>query len=529
MPFIKPKCQTCGKIADSIKEYNIGGDIVHYLKCGHMAKAHQLEAIKSPDTIISSDGKRLFDFQKEGVHFIERAGGRAAVLDEQGLGKTVQAYSALYLHPEMLPYLWIGKSALIYQYMYEGMRWSDFLAQVIDSSKDVFLPGFHGYITSYDLLRRFKNGDDENNFAERALKLGVKTLILDEVQQVKNSQSQRTILTQKLAKNFPYVIALSGTPMKNHAGEMFPLLNMIQPKIYSNEARFIANDCDNYWDGFRYKIGGLRNPKAFHERTKNFIIRRTREEVLPDLPKVFRNYSFTEDMAKSVEKAYIEEFKKFRFEYNTKGYSEEAGDSDNTLARLSRLRHIVGRAKIIPCIEQVMEFLGSTDRKLTIFTHHIDVADILTEQLTSLLKELGLKAPLRIASETKDKFGVANEFTNDPKARVLIAATLVAGEGLNLQVCSDCIILEREWNPANEEQAEGRFPRPGQKADKVLSKYIVSVGTVDEFFAAIVEQKREIFQSTMNKDGEAIPWDQSSLMKELAEVLASQGGKRWHI
>jgi SNF2 family DNA or RNA helicase len=99
------------------------------------------------------------------------------------------------------------------------------------------------------------------------------------------------------------------------------------------------------------------------------------------------------------------------------------------------------------------------------------------------------------------------------------------GEGHNLQICSDCIIMEREWNPPKEEQAEGRFPRPGQTSDKITATYFTAIGTVDEFFAEIVEQKRSIFDSTMN--GIKTNWNESSLIKELAEVLAQNGGKKW--
>ena len=111
--------------------------------------------------------------------------------------------------------------------------------------------------------------------------------------------------------------------------------------------------------------------------------------------------------------------------------------------------------------------------------------------------------------------------------RILIASSLASGEGLNLQKCSDCIMIERQWNPANEEQAEGRFARIDQKSNKITATYFVAVGTVDEFFSEIVERKREIVTKTLG--GEAVKWDQSSLIKELSEILASQGGKRWGI
>jgi SNF2 family DNA or RNA helicase len=482
----------------------------------------------NPEDIVSLDGKQLFHFQCEGVRFLEHSGGRAALLDEMGLGKTVQALAFLLMHEECLPFLWIGKSSLKYQYQHEIMRWmgEDSFAQVLNTGRDRLFPGCTGYIVSYDLLRNLKG---EYALKEQAAKLNVKTIVLDECQQIKNSQSTRTIFTKELCKDIPNVIALSGTPIKNHAAEFFPVLNILKPMIYNNESRFIFNECDSYWNGYTYKTGGLANPKAFHEKTKSFLIRREREEVMPDLPKIQRTFSFHE-MGKIVEQAYIKEFKEFRDAYNSTT-SHDFEEASNILAYLSRMRHIVGLSKIDPCIDHVMEFLGSTERKLTIFVHHKDVAEILASKLASVLKELELEAPLSLTAELDphQRFDMVEKFRTLPKKRILIASTLASGEGLNLQFCQDCIILERQWNPANEEQAEGRFPRPGSIASSISSTYFVAVGTVDEFFSELVERKREIFTNTMSKNGAALSWDQSSLMRELAEILASQGGKKWSI
>jgi SNF2 family DNA or RNA helicase len=230
-------------------------------------------------------------------------------------------------------------------------------------------------------------------------------------------------------------------------------------------------------------------------------------------------------MEERVQQAYLETFKQFRDDYNS-GIDET--HTMNTLAYLSKMRHIVGISKIDPCLDFLMEFLGSCDRKITVFFHHKDVGEILFQKLSILCKELGLDIPLRIISEmnSEERYNSVHEFTNNSKNRVLIASTLAAGEGLNLQVCSDFIILERQWNPANEEQAEARFPRPGQTATSIQGTYFVAVGTVDEFFAEIVERKRSIVTSTLNGT-EAIEWDQSSIIKELAEILVTKGGQRW--
>lgn len=531
MPFIKSKCPQCGKVAETKNEYSIGNKTFIVLRCDHIIQKIHLDSTKSPEMIVSLDNKRLFPFQVEGVRFIEKSGGRCLVGDEMGLGKTIQALATLILHEDMRPFLWIGKSSLKYQYQHEIMRWmgDDYFAQVIEGARDFMLPGFVGYIVSYDLLRRLTNKDV--SFAEKIQKAGIKTIVLDECQQIKNSESSRTIHTRALCKVVPNVLALSGTPIKNHAAEYFPILNILNPQMFPRESDFIRFQCDSYWNGYGYKTGGLRDPERFKEKTKNFIIRRERSEVMPDLPKIQRQFQLHE-MGKEVEKAYVEAFKQFRNDYN-KGLKDNSVDSfndaANILAYLSRMRHLVGLAKIDPCIDNVMEFLGSTERKLTIFYHHVDVGDILVKKLNEVLLELGLHTALHLTADlsSEARYDMVTKFTHEPKCRILIASTLASGEGLNLQICSDCILMERQWNPANEEQAEARFPRPGSTAESIAAMYLVAVGTVDEFFSEIVERKREIVASTLG--GEAVEWDQSSIMKELASVLAATGGQRWKV
>lgn len=538
MPFIKAKCPQCGKVAETVQEYVLGESTYCTLKCGHIiGKKHIITTSRRPEEIVSLDNKRLFPFQCEGVKFVENSGGRCLIGDEMGLGKTIQALGTLILHEtDMCPFLWIGKSSLKYQYQHEIMRWmgEDYFAQVIEKASDHLMKGFIGYIVSYDLLRRLTVKSDDKkskDFLDQIVRLGVKTVVLDECQQIKNSEASRTVHTRRIVGAVPNVIALSGTPIKNHAAEYFPILNMLNPQMFPRESSFVQYECDSYWTGYGYKTGGLRNPERFKEKTKGFIIRRERAEVMPDLPKIQRQFQLRE-MGKEIEKAYIEAFKQFRMEYNGGGYSGEMNafeESSNILAYLSRMRHLVGLAKVDPCIDNVMEFLGSTDRKLTIFHHHKDVGEMLREKLNMVLKELELEPVLHLTADldAESRYDMVSEFTNSKSRRLLMASTLASGEGLNLQVCSDCIMLERQWNPANEEQAEARFPRPGSTAQSIAAVYLVAVGTVDEFFSEIVERKREIVTNTLG--GEAVEWDQSSIMKELAETLAASGGRRWSV
>jgi SNF2 family DNA or RNA helicase len=556
MPFNKIKCPKCSKTAETERVFIIGDKSVELLKCGHILESTQLNC-SSPEQIVTIDGKHLYPFQCDGVRFIERSGARCLVSDEMGLGKTFQGLGAVYLHPELQPFIAVVKSSLKEQWQHEIMRvfGEDCFAQILDSPKDKPFPRMKAYIISYDILRRFAGTDklgrktrkyiadvgintheadeflrmtsidadkEEPKLLSLIKTLNIKTVILDECQQIKNHESQRAIFTRELCKHVDHVIALSGTPIKNSAAEYFTVLNIIKPEMFPKLSTFLYNDCDSYFNGYAYKTGGLKNPARFLEKTKSFIIRRERKDVLPDLPEIRRTFQFHE-LSKEVEEAYLATFKQFRDEYNSESnFFEEQG---NILAFLSKMRHLAGLSKINPTIDYVMEIMGSTDDRVTIFVHHKDVAEILCKKLNSLFDELSI--PHCARHEAGDS-SLDTEKSFE-KSRVLICSTLAGGEGLNLQkLCRRFVMLERQWNPANEEQAEARFPRPeGIRTDFIDGVYMVALGTVDEFFSEIVEQKREIVGKTLS--GEAAPWDQSSLMKELAETLSVSGGRRWSI
>jgi SNF2 family DNA or RNA helicase len=200
------------------------------------------------------------------------------------------------------------------------------------------------------------------------------------------------------------------------------------------------------------------------------------------------------------------------------------------IAIMSKMRHITGLSKVPAVAEQIREFLESQpiDKKLTVFTHHQDVMDLLAAECHEFLQEMGLTKPLLMKGtlSADDRYKLALRFREDEKARVMIASTLAAGEGLNLQFCSDAIMMERQWNPANEEQAEARFHRYGQKNAVVVNYSIVSE-TIDEYFTELVEQKRAIVAGAL--DNKEVQWDQNSLMSDLAMILVTKGKKAWKL
>ena len=522
---IKKKCPTCGKIAATLSEsFNSDtGLITTQYVCGHSRTRPE---IKPHDIdVTSTDGKKPYKFQLDGACFGLKAQGRVLIADEMGLGKTIQAGLICKADPkEYLPILIVCKAGLKSQIQREMHRWFGFMCQTIQTENDFILKGFHGYIISYEALAYSEFKNKRGTITKRGMqdpeawikKLNPRTIVLDECQKIKNLEAKRTRAVQKVSQHADHLIALSGTPIENNFSEYFPILNMLYPEKFYNREALIQRWAETYWNGNTQKVGGIKDPKAWKNYTSDFIIRRTRKEVLPDLPEITRNFRF-EELGEKVEEAYKEEFKKFQDFYLYGGGSAGGFAAEGSIiAYLSKMRHLTGIAKIPGVVEFTEEFLQDTDRKLVIFCHHKDVASELVSRLSQVTNVLHLDAPVN--PDTVDKFW-------KPEYRVMVASTLAAGEGLNLQCCSDCIMMERQWNPPKEEQAEGRFIRIGQKEDKVTATYFTAVGTVDEFFADLVEQKRSIFASTM--DGQQVKWNEATLIKELAEILASKGGKKW--
>lgn len=545
---IVKKCPTCNKIAETANEMQIGSLIIRTYTCGHTdTLTGTVAADEDTLNIISLDGKRPFKYQLEGGRFIEAANGCALVADEMALGKTVQALMYVKAHPECCPFMVFPKAGLRVQWNKESVRWGDFMMQVLDEGANAFfLPGMDGYIVSLDSAWRIGMkmkktravGEDKatityepipgKTLPDMITKLGIKTIIIDECQMIKNPESKRTKAIQQVCQMVDHKIALSGTPIKNNAAEYFPILNMLRPDKFPSHKNFVFGWCDTYFDGYKTKTGGLKNVPKFMEFTKDFIIRRTRNEVLPDLPNIFRQFSYHE-LGELVEDMYKQAMREFLDYHADSGSDTGMARSMNLLAMLSKMRHLTGIAKIEPVCEYVEEHIMQTNRKIAIFHHHKDVGASIRLKLENMSREWPAewgKGILQLSSDmdSYQRDEVIMRWASD-EYRVCVLSTLASGEGLNLQFCSDMIQVERQWNPANEEQVEARFPRPGQTADKINAHYPVAVGTVDEMFSEIVERKREICNMTMS--GQAIKWDESSIIRELADVLAAKGGKKW--
>ena len=560
---LQEKCPECGKVAiekfaiDTVdKEGNQVKMIT--LDCFHIIKRVVPKATPY-HTMISNDWKpeirdckhiwiknqcqvcgeyRLFNFQTEGARAAEIALAMQkgfGFFDDMGLGKTVEALALLRFHAKQYtPTLIITKSAIKFQWFKQLVRWlgPDFLAQIITTSKDFVYPNLKVYIIPYDLLRRFPR--------EKIEKLGIKLVILDECQQIKNPDSSRTQEVRRIVNNNGCkVVPLSGTPWKNRGSEFFPVLNMMDPiKFYSHQ-RFLENWVEYFWQGNKKKMGGIRNPVKFREFTSALLIRREYNEVMDEFPDINRmklNVQL-DDLEQSTYDDSVSDFVAWYNQTVEEKGSEEALSGIEILAKMSKMRHIVGLAKIPATLGFIQEFIEDTEKKIVIFVHHKDVGELMVAalrntdktsnpdwwELAQNLQNEGIQVFQYTSAHTgRPEGNQIQENFNKSKRCIMVASTLACGEGIDLQTCADAVLHERQWNPQNEDQAApGRFRRIGQLSSVINITVPEGEGTMDEHLDGTVETKRRQFHVVMNK-GQAVTWSEGDIGREVAKKIVNK-------
>jgi len=560
MPKLISICPRCNKkaheVSHQISKYAKGRIIT--LSCGHNLFEKILDK-KAWEELGTFRGKKKSPrpYQGEAYEFARESGFRCLIADDPGIGKTIETLLPLRLHGDILyPCLIVVKSALKRQYAGEVFTWLDVIPDIIESSDNDFAASEVTIIT-YDMLNRIKarcekEYDKECDDIRKELGLGqyqripeesaplkkspfagrFQTLILDECQQIRNQSSKRAQCVREIAKDIPHILASSGTPIQNHAGEYFTILNILRPEMFYDYKAYVYNYCDWYEGSMgKMKIGGLRDPIGFKEKTKDFIIRRTKEEVLKDLPKLDRKFVECDFQNQKMKDAYAAAHEEF-----LEAYNDESSEATHILAKMSKLRHISGLNKVPFCAEFITDFLNDTNKKIVVFTHHLDVADMLTKLIDYEIRQMNAEesdlADCLVYSADKNsdqRENIKQDFIKNPRRRVLIGATKSIGEGVDgLQdVCEDFIMLERQWNPKVEEQCEARFVRSGSVAQSVSGNYLLTTGTIDEFFTNLLEIKRANVNSAL--DGKEIEFGEQNLMKELADILARKGSKAWKL
>jgi len=498
------------------------------------------------EKLVFVDGRVPRNYQAENAYFFENNGFRCLCADDTGLGKTLSVLLSIFMHRDkLLPVVVFCKTTLKIQFLEEFFGALDLYPKIIRTSEDFIDPDADVWIISYDLAKRIGELKDL---------ISPKLMILDECQLISNWDSKRTQAIVEFSKGIPYVFGTSATPIHNNLEEYFPMLHIINPERFPDKKMLTHMMNWVETSGGKLRKGGISPyyEKAFKALTDDIVIRHKREDVAKDLPGIVRNHRYVQIEDSKAQKAYMEEMKKYVEAYDATTSEDSLvpyADAKRSMgASMMRLRHLVGDIKIPYALDFIEEFLtDNPDRKLTVFVHHKTVAEGIINGVRELIRtgKININDPFIIRGGMNED--VRNQLvgrctanggwpSKDPLDRLLIASTQAAGEGINLQLCFDALMVERQFNPPREEQPEGRFSRLGDLAKELREKfgiinifitYLTLLGTLDGWFDNLVEVKRKELKRTHgDKDFYGGLWgDSDEIVTDLMDLIAEEGRK----
>ena len=471
---------------------------------------------------------RLRPYQVRGyswLAFLRRWGLGACLADDMGLGKTVQALALVLRdweqagprHPR--PVLLVCPTSVVGNWQKEAARFTPDLPVLVHhgSSRDrgdAFRRKARRHalvISTYALLHR----DFET--LKRVPWAGV---ILDEAQNVKNPDTKQARAARSLEAE--YRIALTGTPVENNVGDLWSLMEFLNPGLLGSRAGFRQR--------FFVPIQLGRDPEAagqLKRLTGPFILRRLKTDraIISDLPEKLETKvycSLTREQA-SLYAAVVDEAT--RAIAGAEGI-QRRGLVLSTLLRLKQVCNhpaqlladgspVPGRSgKLARLTEMLEEVLAEGDRAL-VFTQFAEMGHMLRRHLQ---ETFGREVPFLhggVRKKERDRMIERFQSGNDGPS-VFVLSLKAGGTGLNLTAANHVFHFDRWWNPAAEDQATDRVFRIGQARNVQVHKF-VCVGTVEERIDEMIERKKETARAVV---GTGEDWITELSTEELRELFA---------
>jgi superfamily II DNA or RNA helicase len=433
----------------------------------------------------------LRPYQLEGFRWLVRlaAWGAGGVLaDDMGLGKTVQALALLLERSSEGPALVIAPTSVAFNWGDEARRFAPSLrlvpyADARDRGRALaeLGPG-DVLVVSYGLLARD---------AERLSSTRFATLIFDEAQHLKNAATRRFKAAKALEAEFR--VALSGTPIENHLGELWALFALTFPALLGS------------WDAFRRRyaapIEKRNDPRAAPALARTiapFLLRRTKAEVEAELPA--RTEVRVPVVLSSAEWQLYEDARLAALSdlETKKSKMREQERRVEVLSALTRLRLAASHprlydprsplasSKLARLLEIVDELVAEGQRALVFsqFTSHLGLVREALEARNIAYVYLDGQTP------AGERGGRVRAF-QEGAAPLFLISLKAGGFGLNLTAATNVLHLDPWWNPAVEDQASDRAHRPGQTRPVTIYR-LIAMDTVEEKMLALHEQKRSL-------------------------------------
>lgn len=415
-----------------------------------------------------------FPYQVKGIAFLMPR-KCALIADEMGLGKTIQVIisTRLLFRSGMLKrVLIVCPKPLVVNWSRELKLWaSDLPFEIIHGDTEQRRLAWNTStspvkLVNYELVTRdvLEEVAGDNHFD---------LVILDEAQRIKTKDSKTAQAVCKLKRDRSW--AMTGTPIENHHDDLVHIFNFVDPGRIPKETP----------------------PKLLQHLTSDYIIRRTKEEAAPDMPaRIIQDVML--ELTPAQRNAYD------RAENEGIVHLNELGDTvtvQHVFELVMRLKQIcnmdplTGSSSKVDQLVSDMAEVAANKSKAIIFSQWVKPL----EEISGHLKEFN---PLlyhgKVPSHLRQ--GVLDRFKEDPDAHVILMSYGTGSVGLNLQFTNYVFLFDRWWNPAIEDQAINRAHRLGQKAP-VFVKRFISVKTIEERIAEVLESKRKMFAEIIGNGG----------------------------
>jgi len=438
----------------------------------------QMEKAEAID--LSGINGELYPYQKVGVKFLVDSDGKAILSDLMGLGKSIQSLAYI-VHEKVKKTLVICPASVKGSWKNEILKWTELKPFVIDSKDGITPKDFNKhdvFIVNYDILKKY---------IDLLVSLRFEAMIVDECHMIKSPKAIRSKAVNLIAKNISKRILLSGTPMLSRPVELFNSLQLVDPKTWNDYWSYTKRYCSAFQSKWGWDVSGASNIDELKERISGYFLRRTKEEVLPWLPK-------KQHIDLPVDISNIKEYKKALYsfvDYLREVKKKTTPEIKKTLqaeklARLGELRKLITSGKIQVATEVINNIVESGE-KLLVFSCY-------NEPLEYFKKKFGDKAVM-ITGKTKveERGDIVDSFQNNKDVRVFLGGVHSAGVGITLTAASSVLFIDYDWVPANMDQCEDRCHRIGQEVENIKIYQLYAENTIDSYIRDMLAEKREIF------------------------------------